>query len=126
MTHSAIAVIKGDGIGIDVTEATLAAVEAAQAATGGFSLEYRDIQAGAGYFEQTGVDIEPGGEQAAGEYDAIFLGAIGLPAIRHADGTEISPHLRLRDIYGLYAGVRPVKAYPNAPQRLADEAGGWW
>jgi 3-isopropylmalate dehydrogenase len=40
--------------------------------------------------------------------------------VRHADGTEISPHLRLRDRFGLYAGVRPVKAYPNAPQRLAD------
>ncbi|MEM7378287.1 MAG: isocitrate/isopropylmalate family dehydrogenase, partial [Pseudomonadota bacterium] len=25
-----------------------------------------------------------------------------------------------RDRFGLYAGVRPVKAYPNAPQRLAD------
>jgi len=26
----------------------------------------------------------------------------------------------LRDRFGLYAGVRPVRAYPNAPQRLAD------
>ena len=120
MTHSEIAIIKGDGIGIDVTDATLTVVEAAHDVTGGFSLEYREIMAGAGYYGETGVDIEPGGEQAAGECDAIFLGAIGLPAIRYADGTEISPHLRLRDRYGLYAGVRPVKAYPNAPQRLAD------
>ncbi len=120
MTHSEIAIIRGDGIGIDVTDATLAVIEAARDVVGGFGLEYREILAGAGYFAEHGVDIEPGGETAAGECDAIFLGAIGLPAIRHADGTEISPHLRLRDIYGLYAGVRPVKAYPNAPQRLAD------
>ena len=98
MTHSEIAIIKGDGIGVDVTDATL-----------------REILAGAGYFADTGVDIEPGGEQYAGECDAIFLGAIGLPTIRHDNGTEISPHLRLRDIYGLYAGVRPVKAL--APDR---------
>ena len=32
----------------------------------------------------------------------------------------MSAHLRLRDQYGLYACVRPVKAYANAPQRLAD------
>ena len=95
-------------------------IEAARCRAGGFELQYQDIEAGAGYFERTGVDIEPGGEEAAGAADAIFLGAIGLPSIRHPDGTEISPHLRLRDQFGLYAGVRPVKAHPNAPQRLAD------
>jgi 3-isopropylmalate dehydrogenase len=43
-----------------------------------------------------------------------------LPAIRHPNGTEICPHLRLRERFQLYAGVRPIKAYPNAPIRLAD------
>ena len=115
-----VALIKGDGIGIDVSEAALTVVDAALAKTGQPGIHYREIAAGAGYFAETGRDIEPGGEEAAGTTDAIFLGAIGLPTIRHADGTEISPHLRLRDIYQLYAGVRPVRAYPNAPQRLAD------
>lgn len=115
-----VALIKGDGIGVDVSEATVAVVDAALAKTGTEPLGYDPIQAGAGYFRDTGQDIEPGGEERAGAADAIFLGAIGLPSVRHADGTEISPHLRLRDRFGLYAGVRPVRAYPNAPQRLAD------
>ena len=115
-----IAVIRGDGIGVDVTDATLAVIEAARARTGGFRLDCRDLQAGAGYYKETGKDIAPGAEDACGEADAILLGAIGLPAIRHKDGTEIAPHLRLREIYQLYAGVRPVRAYPNAPRRLAD------
>jgi 3-isopropylmalate dehydrogenase len=115
-----IALIRGDGIGVDVSDATVAVVEAALAKVGAPPLTYEEINAGAGYFAETGKDIEPGGEERAGDADAIFLGAIGLPSIRHADGTEISPHLRLRDRFGLYAGVRPVKAYPNAPQRLAD------
>ncbi len=115
-----IALIKGDGIGVDVCDAALAVADAALARLGGFELRYREIAAGAAYYREHGRDIEPGGEEAAGDADAIFLGAIGLPAVRHADGTEISPHLRLRDRFGLYAGVRPVKAYPNAPQRLAD------
>lgn len=115
-----VALIKGDGIGVEVAEATIAVVDAAIAAAGAPALAYEEIRAGAGYFEETGQDIEPGGETRAGESDAIFLGAIGLPTVRYSDGTEISPHLRLRDIYGLYAGVRPVKAFPNAPQRLAD------
>lgn len=120
MTKAHISLIKGDGIGIDVSEAALEVAHAACAKTGGCSLSVSETQAGAGYFAETGRDIERGGEEAVGKADAIFLGAIGLPSVRHADGTEISPHLRLRDRYGLYAGVRPVKAYPNAPQRLAD------
>ena len=119
-----IAVIKGDGIGVDVTDAALAIVEAAVSKSAAIRLDYREIHAGATYFHETGHDIEAGGEEAAGKADAIFLGAIGLPDIRHRDGTEISPHLRLREIYQLYAGVRPVKAYPNAPQRLADPRAG--
>ncbi|WP_420413778.1 isocitrate/isopropylmalate dehydrogenase family protein [Roseibium sp.] len=115
-----IALIKGDGIGVDVAEAAMAVVEAALAKTGQLPPQYDEIQAGAGYYKENERDIEPGGEERAEVADAIFLGAIGLPSIRHADGTEISPHLRLRDRFELYAGVRPVKAYPNAPQRLAD------
>jgi len=114
-----VSLIKGDGIGIDVSEAAMSVAKAACARSDcDFSIQ--NIEAGAGYYAQTGQDIEPGGEEKAGKADAIFLGAIGLPSIRYPDGTEISPHLRLRDRYGLYAGVRPVKAYPNAPQRLAD------
>lgn len=115
-----ISLIKGDGIGVDVAESAFAVIEAALHRRGASLPNVQEIKAGAGYFAETGKDIEPGGEEKAGQADAIFLGAIGLPSIRHADGTEISPHLRLRDRYQLYAGVRPIKAYPNAPQRLAD------
>lgn len=115
-----IAVIRGDGIGVDVTDAALATMEAATQVTGGFSLSYREIDAGAAYFTETGRDIAPDGEHAAGQADAIMLGAIGWPSVRHTDGTEITPHLRLREIFQLYAGVRPIKAYPNGPRLLAD------
>ncbi|MEM8730832.1 MAG: isocitrate/isopropylmalate family dehydrogenase [Pseudomonadota bacterium] len=115
-----IALIRGDGIGVDVSDATCAIVDRAVSRVGVAPLSYDEIHAGAGYFRDTGADIEPDGEARAGAADAIFLGAIGLPAVRHADGTEISPHLRLRDRFGLYAGVRPVRAYPNAPKPLAD------
>lgn len=115
-----VALIKGDGIGVDVADAAVAVIDKALAVTGAPALTYQSIDAGAAYFRETGRDIAPGGEEMAAAADAIFLGAIGLPSVRSSDGTEISPHLRLRDQLGLYAGVRPVKAYPNAPQRLAD------
>jgi len=52
--------------------------------------------------------------------EAARLKVGGFDIAREHIDAGISPHLRLRDRYGLYAGVRPVKAYPNAPQRLAD------
>lgn len=119
-TPPRVALIKGDGIGVDVSQAAMAVAQAACSRVGGCPFDISDIQAGAGYYKETGQDIEPNGEETAGRADAMFLGAIGLPSVRYPDGTEISPHLRLRDRFGLYAGVRPVKAYPNAPQRLAD------
>jgi 3-isopropylmalate dehydrogenase len=115
-----IAVIKGDGIGANVTDAAIAVIEAARRRVGGFALDYDELRAGAAYFRETGQDMAPGGEDAAGAADAILLGAIGLPEVRHPDGTEISPHLRLREMFQLYAGVRPIKAWPNAPRPLAD------
>lgn len=119
-TRFHVAVIRGDGIGGDVTDAAIAVIEAAGRRIGGFTLDYEDVLAGAGYFLETGREMAPDGEEAAGAADAILLGAIGLPAVRHPDGTEIAPHLRLRERFQLYAGVRPIKAYPNGPQRLAD------
>jgi 3-isopropylmalate dehydrogenase len=115
-----IALIRGDGIGVDVADAAIEVVNQACTLSGAPDLEYDEIKAGAGYYAETGRDIEVDGEDRAGAADAIFLGAIGLPSVRYEDGTEISPHLRLRDRFGLYAGIRPIKAYPNAPQRLAD------
>jgi len=116
-----IAVLAGDGIGVEVTQATFAVVEVARARIGGFNLHEQAIHAGATYYRDTGRDIEIDGEERAGKADAMFVGAIGLPTIRAADGTEIAPHLRLRERFELYAGVRPVKAYKGAPRVLLDE-----
>ena len=120
MEQFQIATIPGDGIGVEVTQATFAVIEAARQKTGGFSLKQDIIHAGAAYYRDTGQDIEADGEDRAGAADAIYLGAIGLPSIRAKDNTEISPHLRLREKFELYAGVRPVKAYDGAPMMLAD------
>ena len=79
-TKFKIAVIKGDGIGVDVTDATFAVVNAARARVGGFELELNELLAGAGYFSETGADVAPNTESEASEADAIFLGAIGLPS----------------------------------------------
>ena len=116
-----IAVIPGDGIGVEIMGSCLKVLDALEQKHGGFRLIKTNIEAGAKYFKKTGVDITDEAFRKTGEADAILLGAIGLPAIRHKDGTEIAPHLRMRTAYNLIAGLRPVKAFPNMPIPLKDE-----
>ena len=66
-----------------MTDATLAVVAAALKQAGAPDVRYDDITAGAALFAETGLDIEADGETRAGAADAIFLGAIGLPSVRH-------------------------------------------
>jgi 3-isopropylmalate dehydrogenase len=116
-----IAVFPGDGIGPEVIAPTVEILTLLQARLGGFELIFREYEAGAGYYKASGEDISATAFEAARAADAILLGAMGLPDVRLPDGTEIRPHLRMREEFGLYAGVRPVKAYPNTPRRLLDE-----
>src|SRR3546814_14935442 len=55
---------------------------------------------------------------------AVLLGAMGLPEVRYPDGREISPQVDLRELWGLFAGVRPIRAIPGAPLPLADPRAG--
>lgn len=116
-----IAVFPGDGIGQEIMDVTLAVLDAVRARIGGFRLEPEILPAGAAFYRETGLDITDETLRKAGEADAILLGAMGLPDVRFPDGTEISPHLRMRTEFGLYAGVRPVKAYRGISLPLADE-----
>ena len=116
-----IATVPGDGIGKDIVNSAISIVDLSSEIIGGFKCNWENINAGAEYFAQEGCDVEPGGEDRISNADSIFLGAIGLPTIRHKDGTEVCPHLRFREMFGLYAGVRPVKAYPNITNRLSNK-----
>jgi 3-isopropylmalate dehydrogenase len=114
-----IAVMPGDGIGTEVTEATLAVLEPL-AKRHGLGLSAETLPAGAFHYRDTGEALPEGTFRRAEAADAILLGAMGWPGIRYPDGTEIAPQLDLRFRLGLYAGVRPVRAIPGVPVALAD------
>ena len=112
-----ICVLPGDGIGVEVIDATLPVLEKAAK---GFSLEFRHYPAGAQHYAKTGDALPEATFAAAKAADAILFGAMGWPEIRYPDGTEIAPQLDLRFRLGLYAGVRPCRAIPGVPLPLAD------
>ncbi len=115
-----IAVFEGDGIGPEIIQPCTSILQAAVQQTGGFCLTLESLRAGAACYRDTGEALPARSMQVAKAADAILLSAMGLPEVRYADGTEISPQLDLRFEFGLYAGVRPVRAIPGIPSVLAD------
>ncbi|HEX6141135.1 MAG TPA: isocitrate/isopropylmalate dehydrogenase family protein [Geminicoccaceae bacterium] len=114
-----IAVMPGDGIGHEVMAAALAVLEPLERRFG-FRLETETIEGGAAHYRETGTALADEDFERARRSDAILFGAMGLPDVRYPDGTEIAPHLEMRREFGLYAGVRPVKGFPNMRTPLAD------
>ncbi len=115
-----IATFEGDGIGHEIVPACLHVLEALQRRVGGFRLDYKKLDGGAELYRDTGTDITDEAFEAARRADAILFGAMGLPDVRFPDGTEIAPHLRMRLEFDLFAGLRPVRSFPNAPGPLKD------
>ena len=120
MNHYKIAVLAGDGIGKEVMPFCIQALEILCNQPGGFSLEFTAYQAGAECYLETGNALPDETLKGAQQADAILLGAMGLPEVRYADGTEIIPQIDLRIALDLYAGVRPVKVYPGLPLPLRN------
>ena len=114
-----IAVLPGDGIGYEVMPICTRLIAKAAAAAG-VTLTFDEIEAGAALYRRTGEAFPEQARARCREVDAILLGAMGLPSVRYADGTEIAPQLDLRDDLTLSCGVRPVRTIPGGPAVLSD------
>jgi 3-isopropylmalate dehydrogenase len=103
-----IAIIAGDGIGVDVTAEAVKVLEALRRSRG-LPLELMHFDWGVEKYLREGVALPPGAvETLRHDFDAIFLGAVGdprVPSNRHA--AEIL--LGLRFGLDLFANVRPAK-----------------
>lgn len=124
MTQYKIATIAGDGIGPEVTDATLRVL---REACGSDALHFEMLPGGAGHYQKSGTALPDETSQACRQMDAILHGAAGLPGVVHPDGTEVGNdlHLRLRFELDLYANVRPIKLLPGvlSPLRAFDDGG---
>jgi len=114
-----ICVLPGDGIGIEVVDATLPLLEHVTRGAA-YQLHFTTHPAGALHYKATGDALPEATFAAARSAHAILFGAMGWPEIRRPDGTEIAPQLDLRFRLELYAGVRPARALPGIALPLAD------
>lgn len=106
-----IAVLPGDGIGPDVMAEGLKVLRAVEAQLNGVQFELREFSVGAGEYLQSGDPLPAATFEAIKEFDAILLGAMGLPNVRWPHGIEMTPQIDLREKLDLYCGLRPIKLY---------------
>lgn len=112
MSTYSIALIPGDGIGVDVSEAAVC-VAAAAAKRFGFALTNETFPWSCEYYIQTGAMMPEDGIETLRRFDAIFLGAVGWPA---TVPDSVSLHgllLPIRKAFTQYANIRPHRLLPG-------------
>lgn len=117
MREHRIAVIPGDGIGIEVTEATLP-VLAAAGEREGFHLATVEFPWGTEYYLEHGRMMPHDGLKQLESFDAIFLGAVGWPE-RVPD--HITLHgllLEIRRGFQQFINMRPHRVLPGIQSPL--------
>lgn len=110
-THR-LALIPGDGIGVDVTQAAMAVVEAV-ARRHGFVVQAQGFGWSCQHFLETGAMMPADGIETLRGFDAILLGAVGWPA---TVPDAVSLHgllLPIRKAFRQYANIRPHRLLPG-------------
>lgn len=121
MKNYAIALIPGDGIGSEVTDAAWAVLEAV-ATHSGFALSGTRFPWSCAFYKDTGTMMPGDGLDILRKFDAILLGAVGWPA----DVSDaVSLHgllLPIRKEFTQYANVRPHRllAGVNGPLKATE------
>ena len=111
MNKYTISLIPGDGIGPELTEATLTVLKSAQA-TFGLKLDIVAAEAGDATFKNKGVALPSDTIEKIKASNACLKGPVGETA---ADVV-----VKLRLMFDLYANLRPIKSYPKTASMRPD------
>jgi tartrate dehydrogenase/decarboxylase/D-malate dehydrogenase len=111
-----IAVIAGDGIGQEVMPAGIAAVDAV-AEVHGLALEWHELGWGSDHYRAHGRMMPVDGIERLAEYDAVFLGAVGVPDIPDVE-TLWGLLIPIRRAFEQYINLRPVRTLPGIPSNV--------
>lgn len=108
MRNYKIAVIPGDGIGIEVMKEGIKVLNILSKIDKDISFDFDWYDWGCEYYLKHGRMMEEGGLEKLKKYDAILLGAVGFPGV--------PDHISLRDLllkirqgFHQYINLRPIK-----------------
>lgn len=119
-----VVVIPGDGIGPELTDATVGVLEAA-AKRDGFELAMTTHEAGASLYRKVQRAMTDETLAACRTAHGVLKGPVGDPGVRAPDGTEAGVLGGvLRPGLDAYANIRPIRLYPGVTSALAGRAPG--
>ena len=111
-----IAVLKGDGIGPEVTDSALKILEAIQG-TSNFKLNFRYGEAGYHCIAEYGTNLPEATVALLKQTDACLKGPMTTP---EEPGAPVSAAVKIRKLFNLYANIRPCRSYPNVDALRSD------
>ena len=119
MVQNNIAVIRGDGIGIEVVEEGIKVLEAVSE-NYDFQLSFQEFPWSSQYYMDTGVMMPSDGLDTLAPFEAIFLGAVGHP--------DIQDHITLNGLllpirrkFDQYVCERPSVLYDGIESPLSGK-----
>lgn len=119
-----VAVLPGDGIGPELVDSARTVLDALAVQTG-LRVRLTTEPGGAATYRETGRAMPPETlDRLRHTYDAALKGPVGLPDVRHPDGTEAGLLGGvLRTGLDTYANVRPVRLLPGVRTPVRYEPG---
>ncbi len=112
-----IAVLPGDDIGPEITEATLAVLEAADRRFA-LDLGFNVAEVGMAAHRHTGTTLPPDAMEAARNADGIILGPCGVAAYPPESDGGVNVPRTIRKEFDLYASIRPARSRPPLPRAV--------
>ncbi len=110
-----IAVLPGDGIGPEITQQSIKVLKAV-ADRFDHEFNFEDAAVGAAAIDLLGDPLPEVTLELCKRSDAVLFGAIGDPKYDNDPSAKVRPEqglLKLRKELGLFANIRPVKAYES-------------
>ncbi len=114
-----ILVLPGDGIGPEITEATLIVLEAARARFA-LPLELKHDVVGHESYKRHGTTVRPTLLEDAKGADGMILGPTASLDFRDEGKGEINPSKFFRKGLDLFANIRPARTYAGLPSKVGD------
>ena len=108
-----LGVLRGDGIGPEIVEATVRVLEAAQQRDGRLRFEWVPLPMGWEAIRATGSALPESAIETLEKCDAWILGPHDSVSYPPALREKLNPSGELRRRFDLYANIRPARAYPG-------------
>ncbi|WP_043933246.1 tartrate dehydrogenase [Bacillus sp. EB01] len=120
MEKYSIALLPGDGIGVDVVREGKKVLDTVSSLHGGLSFSYKEFDWSCEYYARHGKMMPDDGLDILKAFDTIFLGAVGYPGV--PDHVSLwGLLLPIRRQFEQYINIRPIKLLKGITSPLAGK-----